>query len=240
MKPGTVTIHIIPPCPSGPVATRMDDSPLTEEEHARSAKFRSAADSIRWAHYRSALRNILSARLEIPPRKVPITISPYGKPQLAAPFEHLHFNLSHSETLALVASSTDGPVGIDLEPLTRARDLLNYQRSFCHPQEITRLRSVPRTHLAELLLEIWSYKESLLKAVGTGLYHPPEALRIQPGPAARKTMTATSDTPLPGIDQQRLHRLHHADLTEYMATLSAPPSIRRIEIIRFETSTSRR
>lgn len=240
MKSGTVTIHIVPTCASGPIATRMDDSPLTDEEHARSAKFRSANDSVRWAHFRSALRNILSASLGIPPRKVPIAISPYGKPLLAAPYGHLHFNLSHSESLALVAVSTDGPVGIDLEPLTRAADLLDYQRSFCHPLEITRLQSVPRKHLAELLLEIWTYKEALLKAIGTGLFHPPETLRIHPGPAARKTMTATSDDPLPGIEHQRLHRIRHADLAQYIATLSAPPSIRRIEIIRFEASTSGR
>jgi 4'-phosphopantetheinyl transferase len=146
---------------------------------------------------------------------------------LAPPFDHLHFSLSHCNGLALVALCAEGPVGIDLEPISRAPDLSGCENSFCHPDEIAAL-PVEQSARCFQLLEIWTAKEALLKALGTGFLHPPETIRIQPE-ASR--FNATCDEPLPGIASQIIQHLQHPALTAYCAALSIPASVSRIEIV---------
>lgn len=151
---------------------------LTEEEKQRAAKFRFEKDATHWAACRSELRRILAAELSIShPSEVPITESTFGKPMLAAPFDFLHFNLSHCTDLALLIVSRECPVGIDLEPLDRAHELLECESSFCHPREISKLPT-EKIQRAQELLKLWTAKEAALKALGTGLSISPDLIWI--------------------------------------------------------------
>lgn len=231
MKPGTVTIHIV----SAMVKPLESDKRLlSDDEVERAATFRFPSDATRWIGFRAALRRILGHAIQIPPADVPLALTGFGKPMLATPFEHLHFSLSHCSDLALIALCVDGPVGIDLEPSSRAPDLSGCEATFCHPVEIATL---PVEQLARSLrlLEIWTAKEALLKALGTGFSHPPESVCIQ---MESSRFTATSETPLLGIENQILHRLRHPALANHCAALSVPESVSRIEIAQSEASTS--
>ena len=98
------------------------------------------------------------------------------------------------------------------------------------PPSATRWKSasyLPRQARASQLLRIWTAKEAVLKALGTGLSHPPESVRICFLPARS---TASSELPLAGIDSQRLHELDHPALAGHRAVVSAPRSVKRIEI----------
>jgi 4'-phosphopantetheinyl transferase len=161
------------------------------------------------------------------PHDVPLVLTDSGKPVLAPPFDHLHFSLSHCNDLALVALCADGPVGIDLEPLSRASDLSGCENTFCHPDEIAALPMESSARCIRML-EIWTAKEALLKALGTGFLHPPETIRIH---MEAPPFTAICDSPLPGIEGLTIHRLHQPSLAGYCATLSIPASVSRIEII---------
>ncbi|MBC8126449.1 MAG: 4'-phosphopantetheinyl transferase superfamily protein [Gloeobacteraceae cyanobacterium ES-bin-144] len=189
---------------------------LTDDEKHRATSYRFPEDGVRWIAFRAGLRKILGETIGVLPHKVPITITPLGKPILDAPYDFLNFSLSHCNELALVALCSHGPVGIDLEPISRAPDLLGCESTFCHPAEIDELPGQPGDR-AIRLLEIWTAKEALLKALGTGFTHPPETLRIR---FNQSILSITSEASLPGIETQILSRLCHPLLKAYCVTLS--------------------
>lgn len=230
MSPATVSIHILSP----DVRSVEDDAlVLTDSERTRASQFHFREHAAYWMAFRAGLRRILGNAIQASPREVPLVVTEFGKPVLAPPFNHLHFSLSHCNDLALVALCEEGPIGCDLEPVSRAPDLLDCESTICHPTEIATL-PVERETRGLRLLEIWTAKEALLKALGTGLSHPPETVRILTG---ADFSTATSDTPLSGIQNQIIRRLVHPLLTAYRSSLSAPSSVTRLEFIPPEGST---
>ena len=56
----------------------------------------------------------------------------------------LEFNLSHSNGLALLATSWDRAVGIDLESQGKELDFLGIADRFFTPQELAQIRGSPR------------------------------------------------------------------------------------------------
>jgi 4'-phosphopantetheinyl transferase len=224
MTAGQITLHIIDP---QAISEEVAISCLTEADKARAARFRFPDHASHWIACRAGLRQILGKALSCPPREVSLILSEFGKPGLASPHDWLHFNLSHCASLAIVTLGIDGPVGVDLEPLDRASDLLGCETTFCHPEEIAALPS-PEKQRASHLLRIWTAKEAVLKALGSGLLHPPEQIRIV---FEGKSGRTESDKPIVGIEKQRLHFLEHAKLIGYQVVVSAPESVSRIEII---------
>jgi 4'-phosphopantetheinyl transferase len=223
MMPGTAIVHLIFP---EMIPQEEALACLTTDEKSHAGRFRFENDATQWIACRAGLRTILGEMAGIPPLEVPLVFSEFGKPGLAPPYDALHFNLSHCPGLALVALSHDGPVGIDLEPQSRAESLLECERSFCHPQEISDLPT-REDERASTLLRIWTHKEAVLKAMGTGLSHPPEKVRII---FAGSNASAISDEPLSGIENQRLHRLEDPLLRLHQAVISTP---RTVSMIRF-------
>jgi 4'-phosphopantetheinyl transferase len=221
MNLGEVIIHrILPGNLSGPEARAL----LTAEEIDRAGRFKFQYDADSWSANRAGLRYILGIALDLPPREVPIVLSETGKPLLSGPYDTLHFNLSHCDGLALVALSNDGPVGIDLEPIARAIDLLDCENAFCHPDEIAALPE-KTSERAHQLLRIWTAKEAMLKALGTGLTHPPEAVVVD-----FTNHTARSEKPLTGIETLRFQELSQPPLAGFQAVVSLPVTFRRVEL----------
>jgi 4'-phosphopantetheinyl transferase len=75
------------------------------------SKFHFQRDRDRFVSGRGQLRELLASYLGEPPGKLRFRYSSYGKPALSG-FE-LHFNVSHSGGLALLAFSTDHEIGVD-------------------------------------------------------------------------------------------------------------------------------
>lgn len=229
MTPGQVIIHFFSPHGIPP---EIPAACLTNDETVRASRFRFPKDAIHWSACRAALRQILGQKFDRPPSDIPLAFSEFGKPMLSPPYDGLHFNLSHCADLAIVALSEDGPVGVDLEMLARAPDLLECENSFCHPREIRAL-PVDQNDRANQLLKIWTAKEALLKSLGTGLSHGPELVHIQ---FTEFHATAQSEAPLQGIENQRIHRLQHPALGSYAAMISAPDTVNEFLVVEFQTS----
>jgi len=58
----------------------------------------------RFINSRVALRRILGSLLGVYPAALHFEIDEHGKPTLAAPYQHCHFNLSHSGSALLVGT----------------------------------------------------------------------------------------------------------------------------------------
>ena len=208
------TLHLIDPACWEVAEARLL---VTPAELAQADRFVFPADRDRWLKFRAATRRILATHLDADPTGLQWLTGEHGKPYLAG--HPLHFNLSHSESLAILIVSESGPVGIDIEPTSRAPTLLGCEEHFCHPGEIFRLPAEPAARAAELL-RIWTAKEAVLKALGTGMSQPPQEIEVIDdrclGHAA-------------GLDRFRLDRPPIPDRTDHLIAIAreiqTPPSI---------------
>lgn len=101
----------------------------------------------------------------------------------------VHFNLSHSGTMAMAVFS-DREVGCDIEQAGTAD--LRVARRFFHPREREMLEALERKGdgkgLDDLFFRIWTRKESVLKVTGEGIRMPMSSFCVCPGePHARYT-----------------------------------------------------
>ncbi|AYA36444.1 4'-phosphopantetheinyl transferase superfamily protein [Hymenobacter oligotrophus] len=139
---------------------------LSPDERARAQRYRQAPDAARFVVGRGLLRLLLAHCLGLPARGVALAPRA-GKPMLQQSQEGQHFNVAHSGEYVLVALAP-GPVGIDVEQIAdydpHCRAVA--QRSFA-PAEYAWLQQadVP----AEAFGKLWTRKEALAKAVGTGI-----------------------------------------------------------------------
>lgn len=114
------------------------------------------------------LRRLLSAYLGKPAEALPIERGLHGKPALAAPTP-LHFNLSHSRDLTVIALSACYEPGIDIEFPGRRRPVQALARRYFAAGEAEALAALAPEQAAMAFLALWSCKEAVLKALGRGI-----------------------------------------------------------------------
>jgi 4'-phosphopantetheinyl transferase len=202
---------------------RVAPANLSPAEERQAARFHFEPDARRWSACRRALRIILGEALSLDPAAIRFDLGAHGKPLLPPPHDLLHFNLSHCRDLALVALGTAGPVGIDLEPADRAGSLLGCESAFCHPEELATLPATPDARAAALL-DLWTSKEALLKALGTGLSLPPESVSL----AGRRDRSEH-----PRLRDFRVHPLDHPALAGHVARFAGPAAVGMPRIVCF-------
>lgn len=216
---GRVQVHIIDPAAfPAEVAIRV----LNAAEQELAGRFRFEKDAVHWRACRAALKMILGKALEIDPSAVTLATGDYGKPFLEKTPRPIHFNLSHCHDLALLALAGEGPVGVDVEPADRAGSLLGCEGTFCHPDEIAALPAGEGR--ATALLDIWTSKEALLKALGTGMSLAPQTVFVGGG-------TGSSH---PRLDSFVLRRLQHPALRLHMAKLATGSKLIEMDILIFQ------
>lgn len=212
---------------------------LTPGELQRAQRFHAMVHRERWAGWRSGLRLLLGSMLACHPREVPVTDGPHGKPVLAGSAATLHFNLSHCDDFAIYAFCASGPVGVDIEHRDRGPDLLQCASAFCHPEELAAAARMPAPQRPGFLLDCWVAKEALLKALGTGLTHPPHDVLLEWSMAAG---TARPSVALPGAHPLLARKLNHGSLSRHVAVVAATaaaPATRVLESTFLTTTRAR-
>ena len=146
---------------------------LSAHELTRAKRFYFEQDRRRFIVGRSQLRFILGRYLDCEPDSVQFCYGPNGKPALVshsnAQRNTLHFNLSHSQGLALCALAWNWEVGIDLEyirPLPTSEQLA---QRFFSPEEHAFIQALPANEQPRAFFRLWTCKEAYLKAIGKGL-----------------------------------------------------------------------
>jgi 4'-phosphopantetheinyl transferase len=99
----------------------------------------------------------------------------FGKPHVEK-IRGVHFNISHSGSWAVCAVDL-APVGIDVEHV-RHRDL-NVAKRFFHPNEYAALAALPEPRRTGRFFDLWTIKESYIKARGKGLSIPLDSFEIR-------------------------------------------------------------
>jgi 4'-phosphopantetheinyl transferase len=146
---------------------------LSVDERARAARFRFAQDRKRFIAARGLLRQIVAYYLNMAARELRFGYGAHGKPFLAEPkYSGLHFNVSHSLDLALIAVAYEREVGVDIE----------HVRTDIAVKEIAEIvLSGPEKHALSrfvgeakrmAFLQLWTRKEAYIKADGRGVSLP--------------------------------------------------------------------
>ena len=161
---------------------------LSPEERERAARFRFPRGYRRFIVSHAALRDILARYLSRAPQSLLFETNAYGKPFLAGDDSWLHFNLSHSGEWALVAVTSLGPVGVDVEQVRDDFSGEAIARRFFSPSEVEAFLALPPELRTQGFFSCWTRKEAFIKAVGMGVsfaldgfavsLHPDEQPRV--------------------------------------------------------------
>lgn len=144
---------------------------LSDAERVRASTQHTAASRRRFVVARAALRLILADATGIPVHSIAFCYGPDGKPSLepSDTIAPLHFNVSHSRELALVAISDNRTIGIDLEWTEGTSPFESVAARYFSVAERRSLEGAAEGERRRLFYRIWVRKEAYLKARGDGI-----------------------------------------------------------------------
>jgi len=146
---------------------------LDHDEQARALQFYRLGDRCDFIAAHAILRQILARYLRRSPIELQFSYGAFGKPELRSRSEkgRLHFNMSHSDRLALYAVTRRGPVGVDIERVRPAVLHDSVPEAFFSVNEAALLRALPQDLQLQSFFSMWTRKEAYAKARGEGLWN---------------------------------------------------------------------
>jgi 4'-phosphopantetheinyl transferase len=177
-----------------PAAATACDVLLSDDERARHRRLLRGGEEYRAAH--ALLRSSLSRYVDVNPRSWTFVATSHGRPEIAAPAATgLRFSLSHTPGLVACAVTRSREVGVDVEDARRTDVGAGVAERFFAPAEVATLDALTPAARASRFFELWTLKESYVKARGLGLslpldgfafrVEPPSTVRVAFAPAVR-------------------------------------------------------
>lgn len=152
---------------------------LSIQERQRMAGFIRAADRDLYLTAHAMKRATLSAYFGVDPKQLKFEYDARGRPFLIEtdPNHQLDFSISHAKSVAVVAITTLGRIGVDVESTRNVPESGVFEDLFVPPEiaEINRLSGPDYDAVAILF---WTAREAFSKAVGEGLSLPPSDLLL--------------------------------------------------------------
>ena len=154
-------------------ATLLGNLALVLEPHERELAAR-RIDTLagQYVLTRALQRSILSLYApEVEPGQWRFSAGAGGKPELAPQFasHQLHFNISHTARLVVMAVGRRPSLGVDAECLAVKRTPLEITDRFFTATELAELAELPALEHTRRFYALWVLKEAWIKATGAGL-----------------------------------------------------------------------
>lgn len=141
---------------------------LSADEVERMRRFATPMLQRRFLAARAGLRRILGTCAACDPLALRFELNPFGKPSVIGR-PTLRFSLSHSADRAFLVVSEECDVGADIEAV-RQIEALDLSRRYFHPGEVAAIEgTTDQVSRLETFFAIWTLKEAVVKAMGTGL-----------------------------------------------------------------------
>lgn len=169
-------------------------SMLSPDEQERASGFRFPEPRLRFVATRGLLRSLLGSYLCKGPRAIRFRYSDRGKPALDGQTCQLHFNVSHSENVVLLAFSLGREVGVDVEYMRRNVEIEDLARRFLSESERAGLAELAPEQRRQAFFHCWTRKEAFIKAVGQGLALPLHQFDVSLDQSARLLATRPDPT----------------------------------------------
>ena len=162
---------------------------LSSERRKRILKFRNIEDSRRSIISELLVRSLAMNKLKLNNAEITFGENAYKKPYLksATSFE---FNVSHSGDWVVCAIDTE-PVGIDVEQIKPID--FDIAKNFFTAEEYRSLTLTKPSEQLPYFYELWTLKESYIKAVGIGLSLPLDSFSFRKDDVLR-TITVEEGT----------------------------------------------
>lgn len=167
---------------------RLDISPtecerlwqiLSEDERSRADRFKREYLKRNFIAARGNLREILAPRLGCEASAIQFGYSDRGKPYIQN-FNGLHFNLSHSQDLAIYVICQDREVGIDLEFINSQCDVDSIAKRYFLPSEQKVISYLCERDKYLAFYRAWTLKEAYGKATGEGIANILDQVDVTP------------------------------------------------------------
>ena len=228
------SVHLRPILDSGKDWMRI--IPLMNSQlQAKIQKFRQPEDQLRTLCGELLLQRYALERWGIPPSGLVKKYNAYGKPELAE-YPSCHYNISHSGDW-VVAAFDYKPVGIDIETAANPIEISIAERFFC-PSEVSLLKEQNEEQQQSLFYDLWTLKESYIKAEGAGLSIPLDSFSFeftQQNQEHNKVEFYRSDKP----DSSWYFKQYRIDPGYALAVCGRDPVFpEKIETIRWDKLTS--
>ena len=152
-------------------ATGKFEAWLSADEVERYGRFRRREDGELFLFTRAILRFALSHYADVEPAAWRFVTTRGGRPELATPFDALGLRFSVSHTPGLVACLVSQTIdaGLDIEAVGRVADVFKLAAVVCSPAERQEIERLAPDAAHARFYELWTLKESYVKARGTGL-----------------------------------------------------------------------
>jgi 4'-phosphopantetheinyl transferase len=157
-----------------PDALRRCKQYLSSEEISVADRFVRRSDRNRYIFAHGMLRDVLASYVGFDAKQLLLQTNKFGKPYIANPEfgKKIHFNLSHSLNIILIAVSIHSPVGIDVEFMRDMKDARQIAMRNFSRTEKDYLTSLSPDEFMNMFYQYWTLKESFIKAIGKGLSFP--------------------------------------------------------------------
>lgn len=152
---------------------------LTQDEIQRANRFRFELHRERYIIGRGILRKLLNQYTGKSADQIEIAYGPHGKPYLANNPLDIHFNLSHSDDLALYAFTIHKEMGIDIQKMEDDFKE-SIAKRFFSAEEYNELMQLSDQERVIGFYRLWASKEAFIKNIGKGLFAPHDQFSIHP------------------------------------------------------------
>lgn len=145
------------------------------EKRRRVERFSQLGDVYRTLLADVLVRSIISRTFQVENEEINFRYNDFGKPFVEM-IPKFFFNISHSCEW-IVCATSNSHIGIDIEKI-RPIDIRIAKRFFSNEEYEDLIRQPKGTHLS-YFYDLWTLKESYIKAVGKGLFIPLDSFSVK-------------------------------------------------------------
>jgi 4'-phosphopantetheinyl transferase len=175
---------------------------LNQEEQQQAARYHFERDRTRFIAARGLLRYLLSAYLNKPAEDIVFQYGPQGKPTVTD--STVQFNVSHSDDRVLIGIGYHHSLGVDVEHMTRTIEVDSIAARFFTTNEARQIHALSGVAQRRAFFNVWTRKEALLKAIGSGLSLSLQACEVSVDDEAISTIL-TCNAPSFNVHDWQVH-----------------------------------
>jgi len=145
---------------------------LSPEELLRAQRLTASSVRRQYIITRASVRALLSHCFpSVSPREWTFERNSWGRPLIAnvEARGRVSFNIAHTDGMIVIAMSSKGEVGVDVEKTSRSTRSVALADRYFSVAEAAALRALPAALAQQRFLDLWTLKESYIKACGMGL-----------------------------------------------------------------------
>jgi len=162
-------------------------STLDADELQRASRFYFERHRRAFIVGRGFLRAVLGRYLQSQPQELEFTYGVYGKPALNGEHKNtkLRFNMSHSNSVGLLAITEERVIGVDVEHVRADFATEEIARRFFSRCEVDVFNTLAKEEQVAAFFRCWTRKEAFIKATGKGLSQALDGFDVTLGPGVK-------------------------------------------------------